>query len=152
MAALGATDQHSQLQLYAEGPFDKMITFLKVKEHGINIGIPGLPEDEYAYLAGHSIEELINVEMESTRLALSEAGRSNMSLVLPDISPFIIGQLLFLLEVQTVFTAGLYDVNPLAQPGVEASKRYIKKILGGDKTPDTMVSSKTQNMMKKYII
>lgn len=152
VAALGATDQHSQLQLYTEGPFDKMITFLKVEDHGINIGIPESPEDEYSYLAGHSIEKLINIEMESTRLALTEAGRSNMCLILPEISPFVIGQLLFLLEVQTVFTAGLYDVNPLDQPGVEASKRYIKKMLTEEKSLGTKATSEKQNTVKKYII
>src|SRR4030042_3305816 len=119
VAAAGVTDQHSQLQLYTEGPFDKMITFLKVEDHGSNIGIPESPEVEYAYLADHSLEDLINIEMESTRRALIEAGRSNMSLILPDVSAFTVGQLLFLLEVQTVFTAGLYNVNPLDQPGVE---------------------------------
>jgi glucose-6-phosphate isomerase len=152
VAALGATDQHSQLQLYTEGPFDKMITFLKVENHGSNLEIPESPEDEYSYLTGHSIEELVNVEMESTRLALTEAGRSNMSLILPEINAFTVGQLLFLLEVQTVFTAGLYDVNPLDQPGVEASKRYIKEMLGGDISPDTMVNNERQNSVNKYFI
>ena len=152
VAALGATDQHSQLQLYTEGPFDKMITFLKIENHGSNLEIPESSEDEYSYLTGHSIGELVNAEMESTRLALTEAGRSNMSLVLPEISAFTIGQLLFLLEVQTVFTAGLYDVNPLDQPGVEASKRYIKKILGGDTSPDTVANNERHNSVNKYII
>ena len=152
VAALGATDQHSQLQLYTEGPFDKMITFLKVENHGSNLEIPESPEDEYSYLAGHSIEELVNAEMESTRLSLTEAGRSNMSLVLPEISAFTIGQLLFMLEVQTVFTAGLYDVNPLDQPGVEASKRYIKEMLGGDTSPDTVAIHERHDPVNKYII
>jgi glucose-6-phosphate isomerase len=72
----------------------------------------------------------MNVELEATRLALTGAGRSNMSLILPEISSFTIGQLLYMLEVQTVFTAGLYGVNPVDQPGVEAGKRHIYEILG----------------------
>jgi len=129
-----------------------MITFLKVENHGNNIEIPESPEDEYSYLSGHGIEELINIEMESTRIALTEVGRSTMSLVLPEISAFTVGQLLFLLEVQTVFTAGLYDINPLDQPGVEASKQYIKNMLSGEKSADMTVSRKILNTGREYII
>lgn len=152
ITALGATDQHSQLQLYTEGPFDKMITFLKVENHSSSFKIPESHEDEYSYLSGHGIEDLINIELESTRLALIEAGRSTMSLILPEISEFTVGQLLFMLEVQTVLTAGLYDVNPLNQPGVEASKRYIKRMLSGEKSIDTMTNSEIWNTGGKYMI
>ena len=152
VAALGVTDQHSQLQLYMEGPFDKMITFLKVENHDSNIKIPDSTENEYSYLTGHSVEELINVEMESTRLALTEAGRSNMSLVLPEINAFTVGQLLFLLEVQTVFTAGLYGINPLDQPGVETSKRYIIEMLSRQKSIDMPASTKMHDTDGNYVI
>jgi glucose-6-phosphate isomerase len=152
VAALGVTDQHSQLQLYREGPFDKMITLLKVENHDSNIRIPKSSESEYLYFADHSLEDLINMEMESTRLALTEAGRSNMSLILPEISAFTLGQLLFMLEVQTVFTAGLYDLNPLDQPGVEASKRYISEMLSGEKSIDTTAGTKMGNTAAKYTI
>ncbi len=73
----------------------------------------GLP-----YLGEHSLEELIKVEAHSTQFALTQAGRSSVSLTTPEINPFTIGQLLFLLEVQAVFTSGLYDINPMDQPGV----------------------------------
>jgi len=152
VAALGVTDQHSQLQLYIEGPFDKMITFLKVENHDSNIKIPDSTENEYSYLIGHSIEELINIEMESTRLALTEAGRSNMSVILPEINAFTVGQLLFMLEVQTVFTAALYDVNPLDQPGVEASKRYIIEMLSREKSIDMPAGTKMLDTDGYYII
>jgi glucose-6-phosphate isomerase len=130
VVALGATDQHSQLQLYTEGPFNKMVTFLMVENHGVPLSIPLKVEKEYAYLSGHTLGELINIEAQATQLALAKAGRSSMSLTLPEVNPFIIGQLLFLFEVQTVFTAGLYNINPLDQPGVESSKNYIQGIMG----------------------
>jgi glucose-6-phosphate isomerase len=152
VASLGATDQHSQLQLYMEGPFDKIITFLKVENHGSNVKVPDPPEDEYSYLSSHSIGDLINIELESTRLTLAEAGRSTMSLVLPEINAFTVGQLLFMLEVQTVFTAGIYDVNPLNQPGVEASKRYIKEILGGQKSTATPITDGIHYKGEQYLI
>jgi len=127
IVALGVTDQHSQLQLYLEGPFNKLIVFLMVENSGETMPIPLQLEHRKAlsYLGGHSLEELIKVEAQATQFALTQAGRSNMSLIIPEINPFTIGQLLFLLEMQTVFTSGLYDINPMDQPGVEASKHYI---------------------------
>lgn len=130
VVALGATDQHSQLQLYTEGPFNKMVTFLRVENHGAALRIPRTAEIDYAYLGGHTLGELINIEARATQMALTRAGRSSMSLTLPELNPFTIGELLFMLEVQTVFTAGLYNVNPLDQPGVESSKRYIQGMMG----------------------
>jgi glucose-6-phosphate isomerase len=132
VVALGVTDQHSQLQLYTEGPFDKLITFLVEENIGEKMPIPiqkGQPE-WMAYLGGHSLEELINIEAQSTRLALTKAGRSNMCITLPEANAFTIGQLIFLLEVQTVFAGGLYNVNPMDQPGVESGKHYIYGMMG----------------------
>jgi len=130
IAALGTTDQHSQLQLYMEGPYNKMITFLLVENHGAGLAIGQETGNDYRYLAGHDLGEILNIEGRSTQLALTAAGRSNMSIILPEVNPFTIGQLLFLLEVQTVFTGGLYNINPMDQPGVQASKDYIYGMLG----------------------
>ena len=142
----------TDLQLYTEGPFDKIITFLKVENHSSNVTIPDSPEDEYSYLSDYGIGDLINIEMESTRLTLIEAGRGTMSLVLPEINAFTVGQLLFMLEVQTVFTAGLYDVNPINQPGVEASKRYTKEMLGRQQSTAIPITNGIHYMDGKYIV
>lgn len=72
----------------------------------------------------------MQIEAQATRVALAQAGRINMSLTLPEINPFTIGQLLFFLEVQTIFTSGPYNINPLDQPGVEASKQYVYGMMG----------------------
>jgi glucose-6-phosphate isomerase len=132
VVALGVTDQHSQLQLYLEGPFNKLIDFLLVEQAGEIMKIPETSEskESISYLSGHSLNELMKVEAQSTQYALTRAGRSNMSFILPVVNPFTIGQLLFMLQVQTVFTAGLYEVNPLDQPRVEASKSYIYGLMG----------------------
>jgi len=73
--------------------------------------------------------EIFNIEWQATQAALTAAGRNNMSLILPEINPFTVGQLLFMLEVQTVFTGGLYNINPLDQPGVQASKAIVTRML-----------------------
>jgi len=155
VVALGATDQHSQLQLYLEGPFNKLITFLLVGKSGETMPIPPQLEqrEELSYLGGHSLEELMKVEAQATQLALLKAGRSNMSLILPEINPFTMGQLLFLLEVQTVFASGLYDINPMDQPGVEASKHYIYGMMGRSGFEDKAREVKEwQKEKRRYVI
>jgi len=131
--ALGTTDQHSQLQLYMEGPNNKMITFLRVERFLEEIEIPKAPQDleGISYLGGHSLSELINVEQEATEMALTRAGRPNMRITLPGVNPHTIGQLLYLFQVQTAIAGGLYNINPFDQPGVEEGKRIAKEILMG---------------------
>lgn len=133
VAALGVTDQHSQLQLYLEGPYDKMIDLVFVERHeNDKINVPADIEKEFKHLSKHKMGEIFNIEAQSTQMALTRAGRSNLSIILPEINPFTIGQLLFLLEVQTLFAGGLYKINPLDQPGVQAIKDYVYGALGRD--------------------
>ena len=130
--ALGATDQHSQIQLYVEGPFDKVITFLAVDRYRNALTFPSDYEDlgSLGYLGGHSMSELIQAERMATEFALTQAGRPNLTITLPEINPFTVGQLLYMLEVQTVFAGGLYNINPLDQPGVEEGKKATYALMG----------------------
>ncbi|MFH1147207.1 MAG: glucose-6-phosphate isomerase [Pseudomonadota bacterium] len=132
VSALGATDQHSQLQLYMEGPNDKIITFLVVEKFRTKVAIPRAFRDMkgLAYLGGHSLNELISIEQKSSEVALTRNNRPNNTIVLPEINPFTIGQLLMMLEIQTVFAGGLYGVNPLDQPGVEEGKQFAYGLMG----------------------
>jgi len=130
--ALGATDQHSQVQLYIEGPFDKTITFLIEQERAEDISIPSLYPDvpELGYLGGHTLAELLRIEKEATEAALTQRGRMNMTIELPRIDAHAVGELLFMLQVATVYAGGFYDVNPLDQPGVELGKQLTYGIMG----------------------
>jgi glucose-6-phosphate isomerase len=130
--ALGATDQHSQLQLYLEGPQDKLITFLEVGKFKNHLELPDLfPEMEgLHYLGGHSLNELLRAERQATAFNLRRAGRPSLTLRLPEINAFTMGQLIYLLEVVTVVTASLWGVNPLDQPGVEGGKETTYGLLG----------------------
>ncbi len=120
--AVGATDQHSQLQLYMEGPYDKVVTFLSVARYQ-KTGIPPSAEiPDLEYLGGKDLADLLASEHRATAIALARAGRPNCTIRLDEISPATVGALLFMLEVQTVFAGGLFNVNPLDQPGVEAGK------------------------------
>jgi glucose-6-phosphate isomerase len=130
--AVGVTDQHSQLQLYMEGPQDKLITFLEVGKFQHHLEIPDLfPEVEgMHYLGGHSLNALLQAEQTATAYNLRKAGRPNLTLRLPEINAFTIGQLIYLLEVTTVAAASLLGVNPLDQPGVEGGKQTTYGLMG----------------------
>ncbi len=130
--ALGVTDQHSQLQLYIEGPHDKLITFLEVEKFQHHLPLPPLFDylEEFRYLGGHSLNELFKIEQEATAFNLRRAGRPNLTIRLPEVNPFTMGQLMFLFEMTTVVAGGLFGVNPLDQPGVEGGKQTTYGLMG----------------------
>lgn len=129
--SVGTTDQHSQLQLWMEGPHDKVITFLKIADHGADVNIPDVFKDtEIGYLGGHGFVELINAEEESTELCLAKAGRPNMTIHVPKIDAYHLGQLFHLFELSTAFTGFLYGINPFDQPSVEEGKNYTYGMMG----------------------
>jgi glucose-6-phosphate isomerase len=132
VAALGATDQHSFLQLLMEGPDDKVVVFVEVADHGVDAPIPGRhPEmKELSYLGGHSLGELINTERRATAEALRIARRPNATFRMPRVSAEALGQLFMLLQIATVYAGALYGVDPLDQPGVELSKKLTYGLMG----------------------
>jgi len=130
--ALGATDQHSQVQLYVEGPYDKLVNFIAVDEYTTTLPIPpAYPHLEgVAYLGDHTFNALIRAEQQATAIALSDAGRPNMTHHLPAINAFTLGQLLMLFEMQTAIAGALLNINTFDQPGVEAGKIATYALLG----------------------
>lgn len=124
---LGVIDQHSQLQLYMEGPQDKVITFVRVEDLGEPIEVP---RDFNSWLGSHTINELILVEQEATELALTKNERPNCTITLKNISPFTIGVLMYMLELQTAFMGELFGVNAFDQSGVEEGKKITSVLLG----------------------
>jgi glucose-6-phosphate isomerase len=132
VVAVGATDQHSQLQLYAEGPTDKVITMLRVEDHGRELPVPSAYADleSIGYLGGIGLGRLLNLEQQATELALLKQQRPVITITLPQINAFTLGQLFYLFEVAVVFAGGLYRINPLDQPGVEESKRLTCGLVG----------------------
>jgi len=132
--ALGATDQHSQVQLYMEGPFDKTVTLLSARELPSDLAIPRLYGDvpELGYLGGRTLGELLEAERQATAGALAQAGRMNMSIELPRVDAHAIGQLFMMLQIATVYAGVLYNVEPLDQPGVELGKLLTYGLMGRD--------------------
>jgi glucose-6-phosphate isomerase len=132
--AVGATDQHSSLQLMVEGPRDKAVTIVRVARPRADVAlvVPDgyRPHAEIAYLDGHTMGELIEAERRATDAALRKAGRPTLSIELPRLDARSMGELVMLLELATAYAGGLYGVDAFDQPGVEAGKRYAQGLLG----------------------
>jgi glucose-6-phosphate isomerase len=130
--ALGATDQHSQVQLYAEGPKDKVIVFIGVHKYKNTIEIPKIYGDikSLGFLGGETHNKLLKTEQMATEYALLKAGQTNMTITLPEVNEFTIGQLLYLFEVATAFTGELLNINAFDQPGVEEGKNATYAMFG----------------------
>jgi glucose-6-phosphate isomerase len=130
--ALGVTDQHSQIQLYTEGPFDKVVTFLGVERYRTSMLISRGFEDipAVSFLGGHTLNELIHAEQAATEYALLKAKRLNRTITLPEVNAFTVGQLLYFMEVETAFAGELMEINAFDQPGVEEGKNATYALLG----------------------
>ncbi len=129
--ALGATDQHSQIQLYNEGPNNKVINFIRVKNFDNTLEIPNIFEyTGIGYLGGKTINQLINAEADSTRVSLADYKRPTISIYLDKVDGYNVAQLLYMLEVQTAIAGELYNIDTFNQPGVEQAKNYTYALMG----------------------
>lgn len=130
--ALGVTDQHSQVQLYTEGPFDKVVTFIGVENYRNTVTISDGCEDipDVSFLCGHTMNELIIAEMNATEYALTRAERLNNKIVLPEVNAFYLGQLMTFFMMQTAFAGAYLNIDTFNQPGVEEGKNATYALLG----------------------
>ena len=132
LTSLGTTDQHSILQLFKEGPADKVYGFVKIDNMPgeIKLGAEFPGEKEYAYFAGHNMGEQLHIEQLATEMSLVGAGRPCYSITLRDISPEVLGALFYFYEALVVFSASLWRINPFDQPGVEEGKNITYALMG----------------------
>ncbi len=129
--ALGVTDQHSQIQLYNEGPNDKIINFIRVEEFDTTLEIPKIFEyTGIGYLGGKTINDLLNAEADSTKVSLSDYARPTVTITLPKVDGYNVAQLLYMLQVQTAIAGALYNIDAFNQPGVEQAKNYTYALMG----------------------
>ncbi len=137
LAALGAVDQHSLLQLLMEGPEDKLVVFLRVRTRSGRVTIPPththLPA--LAYLGGHTLQTLLDTELRATVEALRRAGRPSLVLEVESLDARTMGELFMLFQLTTVLAGALYGVDPLDQPGVELGKELTSGLLGREGYP-----------------
>src|SRR5215210_7585498 len=130
--ALGAIDQHSQIQLYTEGPNDKVISLIAVGDYRAEVTIEGVPTGipELEYLQDAELGQLLQREQLATAWALTQAQRPNFTIEVPTVDAAILGELFYLYELQTVMAGALLNINPFGQPGVEAGKNATYALMG----------------------
>ena len=129
--ALGVTDQHSQVQLYVEGPNDKVFNLLEVASFADTLPIPATLQEipELDYLRGQSMNRLMEAECQGTADALLKADRPVLRTVLPGVNAHTVAQLLYMLEVETAVAGRLYNINTFDQPGVEEGKKIARALM-----------------------
>jgi glucose-6-phosphate isomerase len=147
VSSTGPQDQHSQLQLYLDGPEDKVVTFLGLEEAVEEVQLPQIPEwahvwEESSCLDSKGIHELLTASRLATEEALRDRGRPNQTILLKRLDAFSLGQLLMMAELETVYAGQLLNVNPFDQPAVEQIKRNVREFLSG-----RIMSSKSRNYM-----
>lgn len=131
--ALGATDQHSQVQLYREGPADKVFIFLEVEKFARDVKIPKAGSDTpeaSRYLGGASLGTLLNSEKRATEYALVASERPCITIRFPQVGPETVGQFIMLWEAATTLAGGLLGINPYDQPAVQLGKDFTYGLMG----------------------
>ncbi len=152
--ALGVTDQHSQVQLYNEGPFDKVITFLEVEKFRSTVQIPYGCEEfpNVNFLCGHTLNELISKELFATRYNLAKRGRSNYTIILDEVNEYNIGALLYMFQLQTAYCGELLNIDAYNQPGVEGGKNATYALFGRKGFEQLAREIEENKVTGKYII
>jgi glucose-6-phosphate isomerase len=153
--ALGATDQHSQIQLYREGPNDKLVIFLEVEKHPARRRIPDAFGDVpgLAYLRKADLGKLLNAEKRATEYALAASDRPSVTLRLNNITPPTVGEFLYLYEFTTSLMGELLNVNAYDQPAVELGKKATFALMGREGYEDTAAKIKPfARIDRKYLV
>jgi glucose-6-phosphate isomerase len=132
--ALGTTDQHSQVQLYREGPNDKLFTFLATNNFQKDLKIGPAPESapELGFLAGADMSKLINSEKKATEYALLQDKRPCLTILFDAVNAYGIGQFIYLYEVTTSLAGALFGIDTYNQPAVELGKEATFALMGKD--------------------
>jgi glucose-6-phosphate isomerase len=131
--AMGAVDQHSQLQMYLESRHDKFFTFIELEtcEYDLPVPLDDFDVPHFPFLKGRSMAEVIDAEFRATRQVITDAGHPNMTIRLPVLDAHVLGQLIDLYQRATIYAGLLYGINPLDQPSVEIGKRLAIDYLRG---------------------
>ncbi len=129
--ALGVTDQHSQAQLYNEGPNDKFFIFIDVKDFGTDMEIPNLkPQSPTVdFLQNVSFRKLMHTEKKGSEQALTKNDRPNITITVDSVSEETLGEVFMLFEASIAFLGEFYNIDAFNQPGVELSKNLTKELL-----------------------
>ncbi len=133
IAASGATDQHAQLQLFLEGPNDKLLLFTRTQRHDPDLQLGDFEWGAFdaAFVRGKSLGEVLAAQQQGTARACAQRQRPNATLVLPEINAATVGELLMGLQIAATYAAFAFGVNAYDQPSVELGKKISRDMLGG---------------------
>ncbi len=149
--ALGTTDQHSQVQLYREGPNDKVFGLMEVESFGQHdMAIPmGLGVKALEYLEGKQYSALLNSEKRATEYALVESARPNFTIKWPRIDAHHVGEFVWLWQMATAYAGLMLNIDAYDQPAVETGKKATFGLMGregyaewNDKVASTLKATK----------
>ncbi len=145
--ALGTTDQHSQVQLYREGPNDKLVVFLEVKKHSKEVRLPEMFTDVpgLGYLSKKRMGKLLQSEKQATEYALARSSRPSVTIEFPEIDARHVGAFFYLYEFTTSLLGELLNINAYDQPAVELGKQATFALMGREGYEDLA------KKMKRYI-
>lgn len=131
--ALGAVDQHSQLQMYLESRRDKIFSFIAAQRwvHAVPIPLNETERAAFPYLAGKTLGDVLTAEFAATRHVITAYGHPNLTIYLHVLDAYALGQLIDLYQRVTVYAGLLYGINPLDQPAVESGKHLTRQYLQG---------------------
>lgn len=129
--ATGTTDQHSQLQLFLDGPKDKFFTFVTTNHNrkGLMINKSILDQNNLQFLAGKYMGDLMEAEQRATIDTFINNKFAIREIKLPEINEYYIGKLMALCIFETITACYCLGVNPFDQPAVEEGKILTKKYL-----------------------
>jgi glucose-6-phosphate isomerase len=129
---VGASGCYGQMQLFQEGPFDKVTTFITTKDHGIDHEIPkAWPKvGDLDYLSGASMSDIIAHGYTAAAQVITAAGRPNMTMILDDVSEGSVASLYWTLQLSAVMSSELYGIDAFNQPGVDSNKQAVFAQLG----------------------
>ncbi|MDA3961964.1 MAG: hypothetical protein PF961_14330 [Planctomycetota bacterium] len=129
---IGPMGCYGQMQLYQEGPFDKVLTFITVADHGATLAVPNsYPKNEgLAYLGDATVEQMMDQAYVGAAHVITAAGRPNMTVILDDVSASSLGGLYYMMMLSTVMSAELYGIDAFDQPGVDSNKQAVFAQLG----------------------
>lgn len=151
VACRGTNDLHSVQQNNIEGANDKVVTFIRVNKFRGDMKVSGKSD----ILSGRRFSELMNLAQEATEWALVQEQRPNCAIIMPEVSPYHWGALLYFFEMATAFEGELLNVNAYDQPGVEGYKNYMYVKLGKTGMPDAIAAAVREKPLVKdagYII
>lgn len=132
--ALGAVDQHSQLQMYLESPRDLMFAFIALDAwaHRIDVPLDDASRAAFPFLDGRALHDVLDAEFRATRQVITDYGHPNLTITLPQLDAHVLGQLIDLYQRATIYAGLLYGIDPLDQPAVESGKRLAIAHLRGE--------------------